>query len=84
MKKEMINFDSTSWESIRETIDTINEVGEMQVGKTADGEDIHFNVAKYGDEDCLVTNVFQSNGCWVRQNIYHPSDYTVEELYIRR
>lgn len=80
MSTKMINFDSRDWNSIQDTIDKINEFGEMQFGKTEDDEDIFFSVANFGDEDCLVTEVFQHNG-WVRKNIYHPKDHDIEELY---
>ena len=80
MSKGMINFNSRDWNSIRDTIDKINEIGEMQFGKTEDGENIIFDVVNYGDGDCLKTEVFQSNG-WIRTNIYHPEDYSIEELY---
>jgi len=75
-----INFDSRDWNSICGTIDKINEAGELQFGETSDGERIIFDVVNYGAGDCLKTEVFQSNG-WIRTNIYHPFDYTIEELY---
>lgn len=80
--KNMIVFDSTSWESIRDTIKKIKEFGEMQFGQTEEGEAIIFDVGHDGEDDTLSTSVFQSNG-WVRTNIYHPADYTIEEIYRR-
>ena len=77
----MINFNSQDWNSIKDTIDKINEIGCMQLGETADGEDITFSVVKDDDGiDCLVTEVYQENG-WIRKNIYNPNDGIVEELY---
>ena len=77
-----IVFDSSDWNSIRDTIDKINEAGQMQVGETAEGETILFDVVDYGEGDCLVTDVLQRNG-WVRKNIYHPKDHDIEEIYCR-
>ena len=80
-ENKMINFDPTSWDSIENTISKINEIGEMQFGETEDGEDIFFDLAKDEDgNDCLVTEVFQSNG-WIRKNIYNPATCRVEEMY---
>ena len=80
-ENKMINFDSTSWHSIEDTIAKINEIGEMQFGKTEQGEDIFFDLTKDEDgNDCLVTEVFQSNG-WIRKNIYHPESCWIEEVY---
>ena len=76
-----INFDSHDWDSIKDTIEKVNAIGEMQFGKTDDGEDIFFDVVKDEDgHDKLKTEVFQSNG-WIRTNIYDPKDWTIEELY---
>jgi hypothetical protein len=78
-----INFDSTDWNSIADTIDKINKTGEMQIGTTFDGETILFDV--YCDKDGndqLMTEVFQKNG-WIRLKIYNPREYIVEELYHR-
>lgn len=74
-----IKFDSRDWSSIRDTIRKINDSGEMQFGRTEEGESIIFDVR---DDHTLVTEVLQHNG-WVRQNIYHTEDLTVEELYKR-
>lgn len=52
----MINFDSQDWDSIRDTINKINEIGEMQFGTTDEGEDIIFDVCRDEDgDDCLIT-----------------------------
>ena len=72
-----INFNSNDWNSIQDTIDKINAIGEMQFGHTEDGEFIIFDV---GADNTLITDVVQDNG-WVRRNIYHPNDGTIEELY---
>jgi hypothetical protein len=74
-----INFNSRDWSSIRDTIRKINASGTMQFGHTEDGKSITFDVQ---DAHTLVTEVLQHNG-WVRKNIYHADDYTVEELYKR-
>lgn len=77
----MINFDSTDWNSIRDTIDKVNEIGCMQIGETSDGESIIFDVSRDDDgNDLLMTSVFQKNG-WTRINYYNPVNYTIEELY---
>lgn len=76
----MINFDSTNWKSIEDTINKIKEVGEMQFGKTSDGEDIFFDVGHNEDGDYLITEVLQHNG-WLRRNEYHLSDHCVCETY---
>lgn len=78
--KGMINFDSTDWNSIQDTINKINEIGCIQLGTTSNGEDILFDVANFGAGDCLVTEVFQENG-YIRKTIYHPDDWTVETSY---
>lgn len=79
--KKMINFDSRDWDSIRDTINKINEAGEMQFGKTSEGETIIFYVAKNDDDkDILKTEVFENTG-WIRTNYYDPYSFTVEELY---
>lgn len=79
--KTMINFDSRDWDSIRDTINKINEISELQVGETEDGETIIFDVSKNEDgEDILKTDVFQKNG-WIRTNYYDPAEYIIEELY---
>lgn len=81
MADNKIYFDSNDWDSIRDTIEKINEIGELQAGKTEDGEDIIFDVCKDDEgNDCLVTHVHQKNGWW-RKNVYNPSDYSIEELY---
>lgn len=81
--KQFINFDSTSWDSIEDTIDKINDIGCLQHSKTADGESIIFDVMRDEDgNDCLVTEVFQHNG-FIRKNIYCPETLQVEELYER-
>lgn len=74
---QTINFNSNDWNSIQDTIDKINAIGEMQFGRTEDGEFIIFDV---GANNTLITDVVQDNG-WVRRNIYHPNDGTIEELY---
>ena len=79
----MINFDSRDWNSIRDTIDKIKDFGELQVGKTENGETIIFDVCKDDDgNDVLFTSVIQENG-FVRKNYYQLSDYSVEELFTR-
>ena len=78
--KKMINFDSRDWDSIRDTIQRINEAGELQFGKTSEGETIIFDVGHDGEGDTLITEVFQDNG-WIRKNIYHMYDHSIEELY---
>lgn len=79
----LIDFDSTSWCSIEDTIKKINAQGEMQFGRTDNGELIVFDVQKdENGRDCLVTNVFQDNG-WIRKNIYNPETLMCEELYRR-
>lgn len=77
----MINFNSQDWDSIKDTIDKINKIGEMQFGTTYNGEDIVFDVCKDDDgNDCLVTSVFQKNG-WTRKNTYNPVYGTIDETY---
>lgn len=79
----MINFDSKDWNSIKSTIDKINEIGCMQLGITAEGEDIIFDVCKDEDgNDCLTTEILQKNG-WMRKNIYNPVWCTIDETYER-
>lgn len=78
----VINFNSTDWNSIRDTINKINKIGCMQIGETSRGETITFDVTNCGDEDCLVTEVFQKNG-WIHRRVYHPSDLTVEGSHKR-
>lgn len=76
-----INFDSQDWDSIKDTIDKINQIGEMQFGTTSEGEDIFFSVCKDEDgNDCLITEVLQENG-WTRKNTYNPVYYTIDETY---
>ena len=77
----MINFDSSDWDSICDTIKKVNEIDELQYGKTSDDEDIIFDVCKdeYGN-NCLKTDVFQSDG-WIRTNIYNPTWYSIDEFY---
>jgi len=72
-----IRFDSTDWNSIRDTIKKINEAGCMQLGTTEDGEDIFFDVTREG---ALHTTVLQKNG-WERHNYYNPYRFTVDEIY---
>lgn len=74
-----INFNSTDWDSVIDTINKVNEVGCMQLGQTSDGEDITFDVTKDGK---LHTAVYQKNG-WVRHNYYDPEECTVEEIFKR-
>lgn len=77
----MINFNSQDWDSIQDTIDKVNQIGEMQFGKTSEDEDIIFDVYKDEDgNDCLVTQVFQKNG-WMRKNTYNPVWRTIDETY---
>lgn len=76
----MINFDSTNWESIKDTINKLNEAGEMQFGKTSDDEYILFDVGRNEDGDYLITEVLQHNG-WMRRNEYYPNDHSVCETY---
>lgn len=76
----MINFDSTNWESIEDTINKLNEAGEMQFGKTSDDEYILFDVGHNEDGDYLITEVLQHNG-WMRRNEYYPNDHSVCETY---
>lgn len=79
----MINFDSTSWSSINDTIQKINAFGEMQVGETDKKETIVFDIVKDEEgNDCLVTDVFQKNG-YIRRNIYNPDTLTVQEIYTK-
>lgn len=79
---KMINFDSNDWNSIENAIKLINEIGEMQIGTTSEGEDILFDVGHDGEGDTLITEVTQKNG-WVRKNIYHVASLYCEELYER-
>ena len=79
----IINFDSRDWNSIRDTIDKIKYFGELQVGKTENGETIIFDVCTNGDgNDVLFTSVIQDNW-FVRKNYYNPNDYSIEELFER-
>ena len=75
--KNIINFDSANWDSIRDTIDKINEHGEMVVGTNSYGEMIILDVTPEGS---LHTQVTQSNG-WIRHNYYDPEERIVEEMY---
>lgn len=78
-----IYFDTTDWSTIEDTIEKVNAIGCVQLGTTADGEAITFDVCSDADgNDVLHTTVLQHNG-WERHNYYHPSDYTVEEMYHR-
>ena len=77
----IINFDSTDWNSIRDTIAKVNEIGCVQRGATSEGEDIIFDVHTDEDgNDVLHTTLFQKNG-WERHNYYHPNEYIIEEVY---
>lgn len=74
----IINFDSCDWDSIIDTYKKVGAIGEPQLGKTSEGEDITFETAG----NCLVTRVYQKNH-WIREVWYDISDYTVEETYER-
>lgn len=76
----VINFNSIDWNSIEDTIKKINEIGQMQIGETSEGEMILMDVGHDGEGDTLITEVCQSNG-WVRKNIYHTASMYCEELY---
>lgn len=83
IKLEKIVFDSKNWDSIEDTLNKLKSIGEMQFGETESGESIIFDVDKdEEDKYSLVVSVFQKNG-WVRTNIYHVADRTIEEIYRR-
>lgn len=73
----IIKFDPSDWNTIRDTIDSIIQAGEMQYGRTEDNEPISYDLS---DDDTLHTTVIQNNGL-VRENWYHIEDHTVEETY---
>ena len=80
MNTNTIKFDPTDWDSIRDTIDKINNFG-VQLGTTSEEENILFDLGKDDDgNDYLITSVFQSNR-WIRKNYYYPNDYIIEEIY---
>lgn len=78
----VINLDTSDWNSIEDAIKKINEIGSMQVGTTSEGETILLDVGHDGEGDTLITEVTQKNG-WIRKNIYHKADLYCEELYER-
>ena len=80
---EQIKLDTSSWDSIEDTIDKINSIGCMQFGTNTEGEAITLDVFQDDDGNDglhMITN--QSNG-WERHNLYYPGDCTVEEYYSR-
>lgn len=76
-----IYFDPSDWNTVRDTIDKVNEIGCPQLGTNEDGEDVLFDVCVDDDGyDVLHTTTFQKNK-WERHNYYYPNDYRIEELY---
>lgn len=82
MANGTINLDTSSYDSIQDTVNKINEMGCMQFGHSSEGEDVTMDVTSDGEGDVLHTATYQKNG-WVRHNYYHLSDGTVEETYKR-
>lgn len=76
-EKIMVNFDSQDWNSIRDTINKINMIGELQIGTTAEGETIILDLTSDGG---LKTDVIQKNG-WIRTNEYYPDTCEITETY---
>lgn len=73
----MINFESSNWNSIRETIKEIEQRAMMIICRTTEDE---LMILDSPDSHTLITEVFQTNG-WRRKNIYHTDDFTIEEMY---
>lgn len=75
----MINFDSSNWDSIRETIKEIEQRAMMIMCRTTEDE---LMILDSPDSHTLITEVFQKNG-WILKNVYHIKDFTIEEMYER-
>lgn len=73
---KQINIDPHDWKGMKELTKKHEEFPYACFGVNEDGEQVLISVNK----DNITTETFQSNG-WVRENIYHVNDYTVEELF---
>ena len=73
---KQINFDPHDWKGIAELCKRHAEFDVPWSGENDEGEHVMISV----NEDNITVDTFQSNG-WMRQNVYYPKDYTVEELY---
>lgn len=74
---DMIKFDGSDWNSVREMIKAINNANSMLMGRTVDDELIEYNLA---EDNVLHTTVHQNNG-WLRHTYYYLDSLTVEEMY---